>query len=106
MTKLKFILPLLLILAAAVWWLMPHESDEETAYYIAVFCAISHQDEQQLAPQMQKVIEGSNSDYALQKNSYKPALGSSVIGRWQQLTPDAKQRAAEDSAACQELLKR
>ena len=55
---------------------------------------------------MQNVIEGGNSDYALQKMAYKPGLGRSVIARWQQLTPDEQQRAAQDNLLCQQLLKR
>jgi hypothetical protein len=55
---------------------------------------------------MQNVIEGGNSDYALQKITYKPGLGRSVIARWQQLTPDEQQRAVQDNLACQQMLKR
>jgi hypothetical protein len=55
---------------------------------------------------MRNVIEGGNSDYALQKITYKSALGDRVIGRWHQLTTDDQQRAAQDNAACQQLLTR
>lgn len=106
MTKVKFIIPLLLMLATAGWWLVPHYSDEDRAYYVAVLCAIDHRDQQKFAQQMQNVIEGSNSDYALQKISYKSGLGRSVIADWQQLTADEQQRAAQDNLACQQLLKR
>ncbi|MGK3142165.1 hypothetical protein [Pantoea sp. C2G6] len=106
MTKVKFLLPLLLIIAAAAWWFIPHYSDEDKAYYVAVFCAIDHQDEQQFIQQMQNVIEGGNSDYALQKIRFKPGLGRKVVGDWQQLTPDEQQRAAQDNLACQQLLTR
>ena len=61
---------------------------------------------QPLDQQMQNVIEGGNSDYALQKIAYKAGLGRSVISRWQQLTLDEQQRAAQDDHACQQLLKR
>lgn len=106
MAKVKYILPLLLILALAGWWLIPHDSDEDKAYYVAVFCAIDHHSAQPLDQQMQNVIEGGNSDYALQKTAYKPGLGRSVIARWQQLTPDEQQRAAQDNDICQQLLTR
>ena len=106
MAKVKYILPLLLILALAGWWFIPHDSEEDKAYYVAVFCAVDHDSKQPLDQQMQNVIEGGNSDYALQKMAYKPGLGRSVITRWQQLTPDEQQRAAQDNLLCQQLLKR
>ena len=71
-----------------------------------MLCAIDHDSKQPLDQQMQNVIEGGNSDYALQKMAYKPGLGRSVITRWQQLTPDEQQRAAQDNLLCQQLLKR
>lgn len=106
MAKVKYILPLLLILALAAWWFILHDSEEDKAYYVAVFCAIDRDSKRSLDQQMQNVIEGGNSDYALQKITYKPGLGRSVIGRWQQLTPDEQQRAAQDNLACQQMLKR
>jgi len=106
MANVNYILPPLLILALAAWWFIPLDSEEDKAYYVAVFCAIDHDSKQPLDRQMQNVIEGGNSDYALQKNTYKPGLGRSVIGRWQQLTTDEQQRAAQDNLACQQLLKR
>lgn len=106
MAKVKYFLLLLLILALAAWWFIPHDSEEDKAYYVAVFCAIDRDSKQSLDRQMQNVIEGGNSDYALQKITYKPGLGRSVIDRWHQLTPDEQQRAAQDNLACQQLLKR
>ena len=106
MAKVKYILPLLLILTLAGWWIIPHDSEEDKAYYVAVFCAIDHDSAQPLDRQMQNVIEGGNSDYALQKIAYKPSLGRSVISRWQQLTTDEQQRAAQDNVICQQLLRR
>ena len=106
MAKVKYILPLLLILALAGWWFIPHDSNEDKAYYVAVFCAIDQHSAQPLDQQMQNVIEGGNSDYALQKITYKPGLGHRVIGHWQQLTADEQQRAAQDNLVCQQLLTR
>jgi len=59
-----------------------------------MFCAIDQNSTQPLDQQMQNVIEGGDSDYALQKIAYKPGLGRRVISRWQQLTTDEQQRAA------------
>jgi len=106
MAKLKILLPLLLILALAAWWFIPHDSEEDKAYYVAVFCAIDHQNSQTADEQMRKVIEGGNSDYALQKIHYKSSLGRRVISHWQDLTPDEQQRATQDNSACQQLLNR
>jgi len=106
MAKVKIILPLLLVLALAAWWFIPHDSEEDKAYYVAVFCAVDHQDSQTAEQQMRNVIEGGNSDYALQKIRYKSALGLRVISRWQALTPDEQQRARQDNSVCQQLLNR
>lgn len=106
MAKVKFILPLLLVFALAAWWFIPHDSEEDEAYYVAVFCAIDHHGQQPFDQQMRNVIEGGNSDYALQKIAYKPRLGRRVIGRWEQLKADEQQRAAQDNVVCQQLLKR
>jgi len=106
MAKVKYILPLLLILTLAAWWFIPHDSEEDKAYYVAVLCAIDHDSKQPLDQQMRNVIEGGNSDYALQKIAYKPRLGRSVIARWEQLKADEQQRAAQDNLLCQQLLKR
>ena len=104
--KLKWMVAALLGLALVCWWLIPHFSSEDKAYYVAVFCGIDHHDEQQFMPQMQQIIEGSNSDYALQKITFKPALGRQVIQHWQHLTPEEQRQAANDNLACQQLLKR
>jgi hypothetical protein len=88
------------------WLLIPHDSEEDKAYYVPVFCAIDHHGQQPFDQQMRNVIEGGNSDYALQKIAYKPRLGRSVIGRWEQLKADEQQRAAQDNVVCQQLLKR
>jgi len=102
--KLKWMIPLLAVLALAAWQLIPHFSSEDKAYYVAVFCGIDHHDEQQFIPQMQQIIEGSNSDYALQKITFKPALARQVIHDWQQLPPDAQQQATGNPLACQQRL--
>jgi len=104
--KLKWLIPLLAVLALAGWWLIPHFSSEDKAYYVAVFCGIDHHETQRLLPQMQQIIEGSNSDYALQKITFKPALGRQVIDHWQQLSADEQRQAATDNLTCQQLLQR
>ncbi|MGD9427082.1 hypothetical protein ACLHDD_18700 [Pantoea sp. NSTU24] len=106
MAKLKIILPLLLILVLAAWSFFPHDSEEDKAYYVAVFCAVDHHDNQTADQQMRNVIEGGNSDYALQKIHYKSSLGRRIISRWQDLTPDEQQRAMQDNSACRQLMNR
>lgn len=104
--KLRWLVPLLAVLALAGWWLIPHFSSEDKAYYVAIFCGIDHHDNSRLLPQMQQIIEGSNSDYALQKITFKPALAGQVIDHWQQLSAAEQRQAATDNLACQQLLKR
>ena len=63
--KLPFIIPLLALIALLVWWFTPHYTAYEEAYYRAVFCMIDHDDSRQFLHDMQNIVEGRNSDYAL-----------------------------------------
>ncbi|STS85206.1 Uncharacterised protein [Klebsiella pneumoniae] len=74
--KLSLIIPLLALIALLVWWFTPHYTEEDEAYYRAVFCIIDHDDSRQFLDDMQNIVEGGNSDYALYKTHYLPALGS------------------------------
>ncbi|MBP2171272.1 hypothetical protein J2125_004464 [Erwinia toletana] len=102
--KLRLLFPVLAVAALAGWWLTPHYSQQDESYYVAVFCSISHDNRSRFLDDMQKVIEGGNSDYALKKVVFIPALGKKVVARWMQLTPAAQQRAGDNDATCQQLL--
>ena len=65
--KLLFIIPLLALTVLLVWWFTPHYTEEDEAYYRAVFCVIDHDDSRQFLHDMQNIVEGGNSDYALHK---------------------------------------
>lgn len=103
-SKLKIIVPALLVIALIGWWFMPHYSAEDKAYYVSVFCAINHEDETVFLSDMSGVIEGSNSDYALQKIHFNADLGKKVVKIWQTLFPQDQARAAQDNITCQRLL--
>lgn len=80
--KLPFIIPLLALIALLVWWFTPHYTADEEAYYRAVFCMIDHDDSRQFLHDMQNIVEGGNSDYALHKTHYLPALGQRMLDTW------------------------
>lgn len=101
--SLRFIIPLVAVALLLVWWLRPHYSNEDKARYAAVFCSVNHADASTGLSQMQQVIEGGNSDYALHKTTFSPSLAKAVIRRWEQLSGEEKQRA-RDPAACSALL--
>lgn len=104
-SRLKYLLPLLIILAAAAWyWLTPHYSQEDEAYYVSVFCAIHHDDSSRFVADMRTVIEGGNSDYALQKIHFQPRLGEHVVESWQGLSAEQKAQASADATQCRNLL--
>ncbi|WP_105607564.1 hypothetical protein [Cronobacter sakazakii] len=88
----SFILPVVACAALAYWWLTPHFSHEDKAYYASVFCTIQTDKPDNWAASMENVIEGSNNDYALQRQHYSAALGREIISTWQGL--DSTQRAA------------
>ena len=72
--KLAFIAPLLALIALLIWWFTPRYAEEDVAYYRSVFCVIDHQDSRAFLRDMENMIEGGNSDYALHKTHYVPAL--------------------------------
>jgi hypothetical protein len=102
--KLRLVIPSLACLTLLIYWLMPHYNAEDKAYYVSVFCAIHHDDPQQFLSDMQRVIEGGNSDYALQKIHYIPALGKHVVNTWQQLGEQDQLKARQDNHVCQQVL--
>ena len=82
--KLSLIIPLLALIALLIWWFTPHYTEEDEAYYRAVFCIIDHDDSRQFLHDMQNIVEGGNSDYALHKTHYLPALGQRMLDTWRQ----------------------
>lgn len=93
--KLAFIAPLLALIALLIWWFMPRYAEEDVAYYRSVFCVIDHQDSRAFLRDMENMIEGGNSDYALHKTHYVPALGQRMLdtaavdaGRAEKYQPD------------------
>ena len=104
MLKLKFLLPALIALCALVWWLMPHYSDEDKGYYIAMFCTLTHDGRDNSPQAMQGIIEGSNSDYALQKIHFQRGLAERLQTVWQDLSPQQQQQARQESLSCRRLM--
>ena len=94
--KLAFIIPLIALIALLIWWFTPRYSAEDEAYYRSVFCVIDHQDSQTFLRDMENIIEGGNSDYALHKAHYVPALGQRMLDTWQQLTPEEQKSLGQD----------
>lgn len=102
--KLRFIIPLLALISAVAYWLTPHYSEEEESYYRAVFCTIDHDDPQKFARDMENIIEGGNSDYALHKNHYISALGERMIDTWTSLNAQQQAGIKEDQKRCREIM--
>ncbi|WP_427003778.1 hypothetical protein [Pantoea eucrina] len=103
MLKMKFLLPVLILLSAAVWWLMPHYDDEDKAYYIAVFCTLTHDGRDNSPQAMQQIIEGGNSDYALQKIRFQPGLATHLQQVWQDLALP-QQQARQEALRCRQIM--
>lgn len=102
MKKVKPRTVILLIALAALlaWWLVPHYSDEDKAYYASVLCTVKNGSSAGGLTEMEQMIEGGNSDYALRKNAFSPSLGKAVIHAWEQLSDAEKQRAIEAPERC------
>ena len=102
--KLVFIAPLLALIALHIWWFTPRYAEEDVAYYRSVFCVIDHQDSRAFLRDMENMIEGGNSDYALHKTHYVPALGQRMLDTWQQLTPEEQKSISQDQQRCRQLM--
>ncbi|UMX89376.1 hypothetical protein MJ579_24600 [Klebsiella pneumoniae] len=104
--KLSLIIPLLALIALLVWWFTPHYTEEDEAYYQAVFCIIDHDDSRQFLHDIRElnIVEG-NSDYALHKTHYLPALGQRMLDSWRQLSPQEQQALRQDKQRYGEILR-
>ncbi|MCS5960068.1 hypothetical protein LNP74_07835 [Klebsiella pneumoniae subsp. pneumoniae] len=101
--KLSLIIPLLALIALLIWWFTPHYTEEDEAYYRAVFCIIDHDDSRQFLHDMQNIVEGGNSDYALRQNPLPSALGQRMLDTWRQLSPQEQQALRQDKQRCGEM---
>lgn len=106
---MKKVKPLTVILLVAViallaWWLVPHYSDEDKAYYASVLCTVKSSSPTAGMTEMEQMIEGGNSDYALKKTHFSSSLGNAVLNAWDQLSATEKQSAMDTPKSCSELL--
>ena len=102
--KLRFILPALALSGVIAFWLTPHYSEEDESYYRAVFCSIDHSDPTFFLRDMENLVEGGNSDYALHKNHYIPALGERMLSTWKKLSTQEQSAIIEDQQRCREIM--
>lgn len=102
--KLRFILPALVLSGVIAFGLTPHYTEEDESYYRAVFCSIDHSEPKFFLRDMENLVEGGNSDYALHKNHYIPALGEKMLSTWQKLNMQEQSVINEDQQRCGEIM--
>ncbi|MFK3706505.1 hypothetical protein EDF73_105281 [Raoultella sp. BIGb0138] len=102
--KLPFIIPPLALIALLAWWLTPHYSAEDEAYYRSVFCVIDRHDSGTFLRDMENIVEGGNSDYALHKTHFIPALAERMRQTWLQLSQEEQDSIREDQQRCRQLM--
>ena len=95
MLKLKVILPVMIVLCAVFWWLIPHFTDQDKAYYVSLYCLQPTGSEQQIQARMEQNVENNNQDYALKKRHFSPLLAKRVQDAWDRLTPEQQQQALQ-----------
>lgn len=100
----RILVPLIVITALLLWWFIPHYSDEDKAYYVAVFCTINRDTADDPLVRMEQVIEGGNSDYALSKTHFSSALAKTVITGWARLGAQDKQYIQLKPDSCTQRL--
>lgn len=52
-----------------------------------------------------RISSRGNSDYALHKTHYLPALGQRMLDTWRQLSPQEQQVLRQDKQRCGEILR-
>ena len=100
----RIFVPLIVIVALLAWWWTPHYSDEDKAYYAAVFCTVNNGTADGELARMEQVIEGGNSDYALRKTHFSSSLANKVIASWTRLGAEEKQRLEQQPTRCAQRL--
>ena len=103
MLKLKVIVPVMIVLCTAIWWLMPHFTDQDKAYYVSLYCLQPTGSDQQIQTMMEQTIENNNQDYALKKRHFSPLLAKRIQDAWDRLTPDQQQQGQQRDQ-CAQLL--
>lgn len=98
--KPRTVILLVAVVALLAWWLVPHYSDEDKAYYASVLCTVKNSSPTAGLAEMEQMIEGGNSDYALKKTHFSSSLGKEMLHAWEQLSDAEKQRAMEVPEEC------
>lgn len=94
------LIALIALIALLAWWLVPHYSDEEKAYYASVLCTVKSSSPEAGLTEMEQMVEGGNSDYALKKTQFSASLGKEMLHAWEQLSDAEQQRAMEAPEGC------
>lgn len=102
--KPRTIILLVAVVALLAWWLVPHYSDEDKAWYASVLCMVKSSSPTAGLTEMEQMIEGGNSDYALKKTHFSPSLGKEMLHAWEQLSDTEKQQAMDAPESCSDLL--
>lgn len=98
--KPRVVILLIALVALLAWKLVPHYSDEDKAYYASVLCTMKSSSPEGGLTEMEQMIEGGNSDYALHKTQFSPSLGKAVLHAWEQLSDTERQRAMDAPEGC------
>ncbi len=102
--KPRTVILLVAVVALLAWWLVPRYSDEDKAYYASVLCTAKSSSPTAGLTEMEQMIEGGNSDYALKKTHFSSSLGETVLHAWDQLSAAEKQSAMDTPKSCSDLL--
>lgn len=98
--KPRTVILLVALVALLAWWLVPRYSDEDRAYYASVLCTVKSTSPKAGLTEMEQMVEGGNSGYALRKNEFSSSLGKAVLHAWEQLSDAEKQKAMETPETC------
>jgi len=98
--KPRTVILLIVLVMLLAWWLTPHHSEEDKAYYASVLCTVKSSSPTAGLTEMEQMVEGGNSDYALKKTHFSSSLGKEMLHAWEQLSEAEKQKAMESPEGC------
>ncbi|WP_312211298.1 hypothetical protein [Pseudescherichia sp.] len=98
--KPRTVILLIVLVMLLAWWLTPHHSEEDKAYYASVLCTVKSSSPTGGLTEMEQMVEGGNSDYALKKTYFSSSLGKDMLHAWERLSDAEKQRAMTAPESC------
>lgn len=100
-----------MVIAVVGFFLMPaYVTQENIQYYGSMLCTITGKHynikDDALRVMLKNIMQGTNAEYALQKQYYNRGAGERVLSIWSSLSAEQQAKARQDPAYCISLMQR